>query len=381
MNPDSTMTKNSYYASARNEPYRFFFPLGTLFLLWGTLIWLPQIWNTSDYPVLAHRYLMLNGFSASFIAGFLMTAVPKFSQTETARPFEIILFFIFTIAGLIAAFLNLENYAYAFSALQAGSILLFLARRILKRKVNPPYSFLFIFAGIILWIVSGLMGIFTASDAFKNLHYEGSIAAIILGVGSRLVPGILGHVEIVQSQRAHYETPKPFLMTVPLHYYGMIFTFVLSYFFNDPVGISIRAAIVLTVGIFYWKLYQTPKDKTALTWNIWISCWLILGSFLLKAVWPQGFIHASHSFFISGIVLLTLLIATRVLQSHGPKDKNLENLKLLYVVTFLIILASATRISAYLLPELYLRHLAYSSLVLAAAVILWAYRYLRFIKD
>lgn len=370
-----------FFLSAKKEPYRILFPLGVIYLLWGALIWLPQLWNAGTYPVLAHRYLMLNGFTASFIAGFLMTAVPKFSQTETAHSQEIGLFFIITILGLICAFLDYEKCSYAASAFQAGIILFFLSRRIMKRKVNPPYTFVFIFAGLILWIISALLCLFTQNDAFKNLHYEGSIAAIILGVGSRLVPGIFGHVEIVQTQRAHYEKDKPFLLTVPFHFYGMIFFFVLSYFLTGPMGIAIRTAIVVCVGLFYWKLYQFPKERTSLTWNIWISCWLILASFLLKAFWQEGMIHASHAFFFSGIVLLTLLIATRVLQSHGPKDKRLENLKILYVVTILIILSGATRVSAVLMPENYLRHLGYSSIILSIAVILWAHRYLRFIKE
>jgi uncharacterized protein involved in response to NO len=368
-----------FYSAAKNEPYRIFFPLGIFYLLWGTMLWLPQIWSVGSYPVLAHRYLMLNGFTASFIAGFLMTAVPKFSQTKTAEYGEIYVFLIATIFGLVCAFLGKESYSYMASASQAAIILFFLFRRIAKRKTNPPYSFVFIFAGLLLWIISALMGIFTVSDAFKNLHYEGSIAAIILGVGSRLVPGILGHVEIVQTQRAHYETDKPFLLTVPLHFYAMIFFFVMSYFLTDPAGITIRASIVVLVGFFYWKLHHAPKERTALTWNIWFSCWLILLSFILKIFWQDGMIHASHAFFFCGLVLLTLLIATRVLQSHGPKDKGLENLKVLYAVTFLILLAGATRVSAILMPEYYFRHLGYSSIILCLAVILWGHRYLRFI--
>jgi uncharacterized protein involved in response to NO len=322
---------------------------------------------------------MLNGFSASFIAGFLMTAVPKFSQTETAHLLEVICFFSVTVLGLIFAFIENEKYSFMASSLQAGIILFFISRRVMKRKVNPPYSFIFIFVGLILWLTSAVMGMLTFSDIFKSLHYEGSIAAIILGVGSRLIPGILGHVEIVQTQRDHYEKDKPFLLTVPSHFYAMIILFITSYFLTGQLGIIIRAGIVVLIGIFYWKIYRFPKDKSALTWSIWISCWLILASFILKASWIEGYIHASHAFFFCGIVLLSLLIATRVIQSHGPKDKGLENLKILYLVTVLVIFASATRVFAFLIPEDYFFHLGYSSIMLSVAVIIWGHRYLRFV--
>ena len=103
-------------------------------------------------------------------------------------------------------------------------------------------------------------------------------------------------------------------------------------------------------------------------------------SFLSKPFIQAGDIHVSHSFFINGIVLLSLLIGTRVIQSHGPKNKKLENKKILYVITGLIVLAALTRVSAYYLPDVYLTHLAYSSVVLSLAVILWAFSYLRYIK-
>lgn len=362
------------------EPYRILFPLGILYLLWGTLIWLPQIWNPGAYPLLAHRFLMLNGFSSSFIAGFLMTAVPKFSSTESAKMSEVYSFVFVTFFGLFFAFTGFVPGVYTASAVQAGLLLLFLAIRVTKRKANPPYSFVFIFAGLILWIVSSLVCIFAANEAFKDLHYEGAVAAIILGVGSRLVPGILGHVEVVQTQRNRYENEKPFFLTVPMHFYGLMILFVGSYLIQNIFGDVMRTLVVLSVAIFYWRLYLAPKERTALTWNIWIACWLIVGSFALKCVWREVGIHASHAFFFSGIVLLTLLIATRVLQSHGPKNKSLENLKILYITTLLIVLAGATRVSAILMEEGYFRHLGYSAFLLTLAVLIWSFRYLKYAR-
>lgn len=361
------------------EPYRIFFPIGLLSLIVGALLWLPQLWNAGNYPIIAHRFLMLNGFSAFFIAGFLMTAVPKFSKTNYATILEIIIFLIISLIGFIYSFLEMESVVFVSSALQALLILVFMGIRISKRKMNPPYSFIFIFIGLLLWFVSAVLGFFIESIPFKNLQYEGAILAIILGVGSRLIPGILGHVDIVESQRKSYEKEVSLLRTVPLHFFALISFFVLSYFLDDQVGSIVRLTVLLIISLFYWKIYLFPIERSALTWSIWASCWLMLVSFILKVVWIEGGIHAGHSFFFSGIVLLTLLVATRVLQSHGPRDKRTENYKTLYVVSFLIILSGATRVSAVLIPDSYERHLGYSSLVLTVGLLLWAFRYLRFV--
>src|SRR5690606_9844373 len=252
--------------------------------------------------------------------------------------------------------------------------------RITKRKQNPPYSFIFIFVGLLLWILSGVFGYTLNVEDFKRLHYEGAISAIILGVGSRLIPGILGHVEIVRTQRAPFDRPVSLFRTVPLPFFFLIALFIASYFFPETIGNFLRFGVVLFIGMKYWLLYKTPKEKTALTWCIWISAWLIVLSFLIRGLLSDAGIHASHSLFINGIALLSFLIATRVIQSHGPNDKSLENSKVLYVMTALIFLASATRIRAYLMPETYLRHLSYSAIVLALGVIIWGVKYLKLVR-
>lgn len=361
-----------------SEPYRLFFPMGVFYLFVGALLWLPQIWTADHYPILLHRYLVLNGFVASFIGGFLMTAVPKFSKTFEARQWEVISFLIIGILGIYPAMTEQESYLLVFSALQGIILLGFIFQRIFKRKENPPYSFVFIFVGLFLWVFSSLAGVFGDYELFKEIHYEGAVASIILGVGSRLIPGILGHVEIVKEQRKVYETPGPVLGTVPWYFFLFIFFFVLSYFFS--FGAVIRAIIVSIIGLQYWQLHKRPVLRTALTWSIWTAGWLIVLSFILRAVWQEGMIHGSHAFFLNGIVLLSLLVATRVIQSHGPKLKELENWKGLYLVTFLVFFTSLTRVLAYVMPATYLTHLGYSSFVLLAALIIWSYKYLPFVK-
>ena len=350
-----------------------------MFLLWGALIWLPLLWNPTDYPVLAHRYLMLNGFFGCFACGFLMTAVPKFSQTLTASWFEINFFILVTCFGVWAAYSDNSSLVLSISALQPLIILFFLVTRIFHRKQNPPYSFLFLAVGLILWLLSALASIFVDPEAFKSLHYEAAIGCIILGVGSRLIPGILGHVDIVSAQRQRSEKLIPLYRAVPLPFLLIILSFLISYFLPETSGQILRALVVFLVGIVFWRLHKAPASRSALTWSIWIASWMIALSFGFKAFWQEGLIHMSHAFFISGIVLLTLLVATRVLQSHGPKEEKLEHSKLLYLITFFLVLSAATRVSAFLLPHLYLSHLAYSSFILSLAVIIWSIKYLRFI--
>ncbi len=219
-----------------HEPYRLFFPLGILFLLSGSVIWVPKIWGSLDsYPVFLHRSLMLNGFVASFIAGFLMTAAPRFSQTESSRFFEIASFMLITLVGLFFAAIDAESIVFFISSVQAFILLTFMLSRIKTRKANPPFSFIFVIVGLGLWLVSGVLCAFTSDSVFTKLHYEGAISAIIIGVGCRLIPAILGHSEIILPQH-NFQAPgklKPLYSVIPPVFTLVMLTFVLSYFLSQ----------------------------------------------------------------------------------------------------------------------------------------------------
>lgn len=370
---------NSKATTIYNEPYRLMFPLGTLFLLWGIFLWIPQIWSQDSYPVLTHRTLVLNGFMAMFVGGFLMTAIPKFSRTQSAHKFETLSFAFMALVIIALSYTTHENLILWCSSLQAILLFSFAFRRFRITTASPPFSFVFIFVGIILWILSGIAGSLFSEVPQVSLQYDGAILAFILGIGSKLIPGILGHSEVL-SPANFLKEKKHYLKTVPSYFYLLMILYVLSFLIELQYGNWLRFLIVLFISMKFWKLYLLPPTKTALTYSIWLSAWLILLSVLLKALWLEGFIHAGHSFFINGIVLLSILVATRVLVAHGPMKKELENSKWLYVITFFIVLAAATRVSAFLMSESYYRHLAYSSFSLGLGIIIWSVLYLKFVR-
>ena len=79
---------------------------------------------------------MLNGFFGCFACGFLMTAVPKFSQALTASWFEIHFFILVTCFGVWAAYLDNSSLVLSLSALQALIILDLLEKHQLLQLVH-----------------------------------------------------------------------------------------------------------------------------------------------------------------------------------------------------------------------------------------------------
>ena len=73
----------SYYALCCAEPYRIFFPLGTLAGISGVSLW-PLFFgglHHSFYPGVMHARLMIEGFMGAFVFGFLGTAAPRLTGT------------------------------------------------------------------------------------------------------------------------------------------------------------------------------------------------------------------------------------------------------------------------------------------------------------
>lgn len=351
-----------------SEPYRILFSLGAILLILGVLIWIPLLWNENSYPVEIHRYLVLYGFMGSYISGFLMTAIPRFSQTQEATKTELIIQLFSIIGGVICILLSKSQFAYFLGGINFILLFIFILKRIFKRKRNPPPSFIFIPVALGFAIYSSFHFAFTLSQDWGFLFHEGMLLAIILGVGSHLIPGILGHHDIQDTTKLKF---KMWFLTLPIF-------FILNYLYFYQNLKNLILALVMFVCLFFWKLYQLPKEKSALTYSLWLSGWMILFSFILKFFFSDYGIHITHAFFISGATLLTLLISIRVLQSHGIENKLIENEKKIYLITALVLLSAATRVTALLVPS-YTHHLAYSSFVLIVAFIIYIVSYLKFV--
>src|SRR5881275_1101106 len=105
------------------DPYRIFFPLGIILGAMGVSIWPLYYYGvTEGYSGRAHALVQTNGFLYAFIAGFLLTAVPRFTGTEApSRATQIALAAILIVS---AAASELEAFAIGTAAFLAAHVML-----------------------------------------------------------------------------------------------------------------------------------------------------------------------------------------------------------------------------------------------------------------
>lgn len=367
------------------DPFRLFFPLGSLFALMGVLPWIFNLFGFPDYPSEFHRAIMMNSFMLSFVMGFLMTAIPRFTSTHYAKLHEVIVAATALIAAAIFELLGLREYHHLTAAAAIFALMLFAFIRFQKRKMNPPFTFIFVGIGLVLWLLTNLLhfwiilteGVRPSSiSIWGNLLSNGALMSIVLGIGGRLIPGILGWQEIVTIQRGRYEQPVSFLSAIPPLIWTLLLVHLATLFLQTilplPVVLLLRAGVVGSFAFIYWRLHKLPREKSYLTWGIWISCWcFVIGSFL-NVIQPSLFVHILHLILVGGFSLLTILVATRVTLAHGSKGTAAEKTSwFIPVFTLLILIATVTRVTAPLWPSAYLNHLSYAAITWSCGFILW----------
>lgn len=347
--------------------YRFFFPIGWLFGFWGAFLWVLFSLNFIEYPGVLHPEIMIGGFLLSFVSGFLTTAAPKFTNSYPPTIMDLRLSVVFTSLLFVASMFHEPIYFRLAVLAQFLFLAWFVGNRFFKRKANPPVAFLFIGFGLFSGILGNLLlitGQFV--ELGRLLFLQAYILSLVLGIGSRLVPALLG------AEVANFK-----LKTVLAVAILFISSFFIEVFLSPYTGTMLRSLIILLIAIFGWKIHQLPKRKAFQSWGLWLSCWSLLIGALGANFFPEYKIHLLHLVFVSGLSMMTLMIATRVSLSHGKHDMSAEvKSRHLQAAIFLFILAGLTRVSAGFLPELYERHLTFAAWIWIAGLFTWGWAFL-----
>jgi uncharacterized protein involved in response to NO len=379
------------FAAIEKDPFRIFFPLGIILAVMGLIPWTKIFWGSPVYPLALHKALMMNGFLLAFVAGFLMTAIPRFAQSNYASWREISI----SVGGLIAGAMALAFNFYAFHFMAAagtlGALIVFSAKRFRTRQSNPPPTFILVGSGLLFWLLANL----TLAVAELKPHHvsyirhiaddiftHGALLSLILGIGSRLIPGILGWTKIEPTPRHDNQHPKPFLQNVPKDVWLGTLLFWLSYLAGSELGsrpaIGVRFVIVLYFAVRFWRIHRFPQHRNYLTWNIWLSAYCLCLGLGLQFFWLSGSAHALHLILIGGFSLLTITVASRVTLAHSQEGTAAEgSAKFLSLIAILLLVATFARVPAILITDSYLQHLGYAALLMILALILWLTKFFK----
>jgi len=356
----------------RSEPFRLFFPLGVLFAWIGVGHWLMYTTGVSvSYSCKLHGLVQMQAFMMAFAVGFLLTAVPRRTQTpgvSAAEMSALAAALVITTAGAVAGLWLVSEIAYAcvFVLLAQFAIRRFMGRAAGRR---PPAAFVMVPIAALLGLTGAVL---VAVAEFQNAppsagHLgmlfieQGVFLCLAVGIGGLVLPLISGKPPPPDLGSSPRESWKA--MAYATAGAAIFVSLILEQLGFQRIGPLLRAIVVavgLGLGGGAWRL----PAKTGLHRKlVWLSTWMMPAGLLASAIWPDYRVPALHILFIGGFGLMAFGVATHVTLTH----LDLQQLALGRPPA-VIIMAAAFALALFLrftadASDTYFRHLGWASAV------------------
>lgn len=360
----------------QTEPFRLFFPLGVLIGWAGLSQWvLFPLHLIPAYSCELHGFIQMQAFTMAFALGFLLTALPRRTQSPPPTHGELAaclsLLVTITAAGVVGG-------AVARQVMMAGyvALLVILSRFALTRFVGararrrPPAAFVL----VPIAAIQGLLGpVFVlAGPHVKGASWmyvlgrlfieQGVFLCLIVGVGALLLPLVGGWPPPADLGSSPRETRRAGLyVAVGLVIVASQVAESMGWMRAGPIVRGLVVALGLLVGGGAWK---APRKAGFHRRLLWLSVWLTAFGVALSGLAPTLRVASLHVLFIGGYSLMVLAVATHVTYAHVPglDALMLTSHRAIVWMGVLVVLAVFSRVAADL-SHTYYEHLGSAALL------------------
>ncbi len=367
-----------------SEPYRFFFPLGVVAGLIGVALWPLWLAGWLDlYPGVAHARIMMEGFFAAFVLGFLGTAAPRMLEVPTLSPRYWGLILFFWGGGQVASLLNLHDLAELGFALALLALLGRLAFRLPQRQGLPPPGFVMVLFGLF----SALLAAFLQMPSLQSLlqfpyiwavvgrywMIEAFILLPILGITPFFI-GRFGGLpprqspEDLRSPDAAWRRGALIASAIAL---SLLIAITLKALGWVRTGALLQAGVTAA---FIWTQvpFRYPRPVPTLGRVVQLALVCLVLAPLLEVFWPGERLAWRHLLLIPGFQFVLATVGTWVIFAHaGRKDHCLRPWKAFGWISAVWLLVTLLRMAAEASPRIYESHLLFSALGWILASVAW----------
>lgn len=346
------------------EPFRIFFPLATLLGISGVSLW-PLFFSGLHhfYPGAMHARLMIEGFLAGFVIGFLGTALPRLLSAPPLRRGEL---WTLVALHLLAAGLHIGEQPragdVAFIALMLSFGACMLARMRHCAELPPPgfvlvaFGFLSGLIGPVLWLC-GLQGWVsgTATMFGAILLNQAFVLFPLLGVGTFLLPRFLRLRDVRPMSEERTASHGWWLRAAFSGATGLV---LLGSFWLEAshpasataVWLRASAMIVYLASMIPFHRQSLPLHTAPVAAQLALLA--LVAGLIFPLFWPTQRVAGLHVVFLGGFSLITFTVATRVVLGHSGNEALFETrLPSLQVAAFLLLAGAALRAFGDFSPE------------------------------
>jgi uncharacterized protein involved in response to NO len=359
-----TAPRPSYLSLCPAEPFRIFFPLATLLGVSGVSLW-PLFFSGMHpfYPGPMHARLMIEGFLAGFVLGFLGTALPRLLSAPLLRRAELwtlVALYLLTAGLHIAMQPRAGDVAFIALMLCFGACM---ATRLRRCDELPPPGFVLVafgflsgLAGPVLWLC-GIQGWVRGNVMLFGgmLLNEAFVLFPLLGIGTFLLPRFLRlrDVHTVSEERnasTGWWLRAAFSCATGLALLGSYWLEAIHPGAPATSWLRAVAAVVYLAAMIPFHRQTLPPRTMSLAVQLALLA-LIVG-LIFPLFWPAQRVAGLHVIFLGGFSLITFTVATRVVLGHSGNEALFKTrLPSLQIAALLLLAGAALRAFGDFSPE------------------------------
>ncbi len=375
-------------ADLHREPFRLFFPLATLAGFIGVLLWIPLLMGWSaDYPGAQHARLMVQGFFAGFMFGFLGTSMPRLLEVPPLRAWEASGLLALLLVNIGANALGHTAFGDVVFALELALWFSFMKSRCHVKRDLPPPSFVLVglsfgcgLAGTVLHLAARRWEFPPELELLARLlSYHAFVLLCILGAGGFLLPRFLDLGLRRTFATASEPTPEWQKAACVAGVIGalLIATYTLEAAGWPGVAVTFRALGIVSCLAYEMPIERLRFSRPGVQWLLVTGLLCVPVGVLASGWWPGLRLAMAHIELIGGFALITLGVATRVVFGHSGERAQLDRFHpVLTVAAALMLLGLLNRLSGDLVPSTTVSHYFYGALCWLGGLLLWSVRVL-----
>lgn len=360
------------------EPFRIFFPTGALLGLLGVSLW-PLYFSglITTYPATAHARLMIEGFIASFIIGFLGTAGPRITSTRHFSRGELITLLTLDLFSAGLHFGGSHRAGDTLFIFCLAAFLFVIGKRFVRRKDSPPPNFALVALGLLNGFAGALLlalfenKVYSAQYRIGALLLEqGFVLLPILGVAPFLLARLLDLPSVDELPESRALPPGWIARAIFAAAIGLVVDLT---FVTESIGLTALAGWVRLGVVLVYLIGSLPRHGRSFLGDcLRAGIAAVIIGIAVEALWPQYRIGALHIVFISGFSFVVLTVAIRVVFGHsGNAHLFRKRLPFFIIAGALISLATLSRYVADFAPRTRTIHLVAAAVFWLIALLFW----------
>lgn len=388
--PHDQPAPRSSLAVVWREPYRLLFPLGAVHVALSVVLWLREP-STDPAAGATHMTLMVAGFLGAVVPGFLMPVAPRLLQVPRVSRGWPAASAALSLAGLASAPFD-RRVSLALAAAGLWNLVAFAVVHALRgARRHPPRVALgavALAAGAVaatlealaardvvlpLWCLRGAHGVLT----------QGALLLLVAALGGVLLPRWARGASPVgdgtapaPSRRHEYSACVASALVFVATFPGAA---LLAGPDGMPGGVPQRMVHLLRAALITWALAPTlwlPGRQPRYVRAAQVACHSIVLGVLGAALDPVRAVDFGHLVFVSGFLLMAMVVAARLATAHAGCPARLDDDRCaMNTITACVVLAAWSRLGAAWAPDSRALHLQLASVLALLALGVWAWRY------